>query len=553
MSRFVPFCMRSQLTRFRRRLTARRPRLGTLVLMLIATAGFISFGIAKDDAPQEKPSTTKESSPPPAGESSVEKALAEKIDLDFVETPLKDVAASIAKKTGVNVLLDNKAITDAGASADTPITFMIKRIPLRSALRHLLQEHELNFIIESDNVLLVTSDTAAKEHTVTRIYDAHDFARPARKFTENEPNLDALIDLITANIAQSSWSSAGGNGQINQFGNQLVITQLPDILDEIDSLFTGLREARDFPQKFIDAGGSVGLGREGPKAAIVRRLQRRHDISYVETPLKDVGKSLSIATGVPIGFDFKALTDAGTAVDLPITFEGTNLRFDVALRLMLREHELNYIIDQEILLITSDTKAKEHVVTDYYPVGDVVGDTSGKTAKEVDDAYESLIDTIKTTIAPTSWTDSGGNGSVTAFSPCKAIVCTQTDEIHAELAALLTKLRAGRTMDTTSQAGQPTSAFATHIYQLAPDHADAAEDYVNVIRNLIEPKTWTGHGGFLGKVPGAIIARCSSATHERIELLLEELQALPRPPLGPTKGGGGPLVGGLGGGSGGAF
>jgi hypothetical protein len=504
------------------------------------------MGLAKD-ASNERAPAAKEATVPPAQGSLVERALGQTIDFDFVETPLKDVAATIAKKTGVNLLLDNKAITDAGGSADMPITFQLKGIALREALRLLLREHELSFFIESDNVLLITSETAVREHTITRVYDAHDLARPARKFTENQPNLDSLIDLITAGVAPSSWSSGGGNGQINQFGNQLVISQTPDIQDEIDALFAGLREARDFPQKFIDAGGSVGLGREGPKATIVRRLQKRHDISNTETPLKDVGQSFSIAAGVPIQFDFKAITDAGINFDLPITFAAKNLQFDVALRLMLHEHELNYIIDHDVLVITSDTKAKEHVVADYYPVGDLIGDTSGKTTKEIDDAYESLVDTIKSTIAPASWTDSGGSGSVTAFSPCKAIVCAQTDEIHAELAALMTKLRTGRTKDAASQAGQPTSAFATHIYQLAPDHADAAADYVEVIRNLIEPQIWKGHGAFMGKVPGAIIARCSPATHERIELLLDELQALPR---ASAKSG---TFGGGSGGSGGAF
>ena len=36
------------------------------------------------------------------------------------------------------------------------------------------------------------------------------------------------------------------------------------------------------------------------------------------------------------------------------------------------EHELNYIIDHEVLLITSDAKAKEHVITKVYPVADLV-------------------------------------------------------------------------------------------------------------------------------------------------------------------------------------
>ncbi len=245
------------------------------------------------------------------------------------------------------------------------------------------------------------------------------------------------------------------------------------------------------------------------------------------------------------------MADAGRSPDTPIIFKAKQMRFDTALRLMLQDHELNYIVDHEVLAITSDAKAKEHVVIDYYPVGDLIGDTSGKTTKEIDNAYAELVEVITTNIAPTTWADAGGTGSITPFPPCQALVCSQTGEIHAEVAALLAKLRAGRGKETAAA----VPALATRIYQMAPDHADAASDYMNVIRSLIEPQSWRGRDVYLGKVPGAIIARCSPATHERIELLLEELQALPRPPLGPTKSSGSvPVVGGLGGGGrGGAF
>jgi hypothetical protein len=557
MLRQLQFGVRALVGRRPRRLTMSRfLRCAPLTAAFVVSVGLFSWGWAEDDVPAEK-APAKESAAPPAEGTPLERALAAPVDWDFVETPLKDVASAIGAKTGINVWLDLKAITDAGGSADTPITFRIKRIPLRSALRLLLTEHELNFIADSDseNVLLITSDTKAKEHVVTQIYDARDLTRPVVKFTENEPKLDELIDLITSNIAPTSWSSAGGTGEIIPFGTQLIVTQTGEIYEQIGDLFAGLRQMRDAPQKIIDGGGQLAVRSSSNEVEIRKLLGRHHNLDFVETPLKDVLEVLN-KFGISSQLDLKAIIDAGGSADTPITFMVKNLRLDSALRLMLQEHELDYIIDHDVLLITSDTKAKEHVVTDFYPVGDLIGDTSGKTKKEIDDAYENLTGAIKTTIAPTTWTDSGGTGSVTAFPPCKGIVCSQTEGIHDELAALLTKLRAGRTKDSaSSQPSQPAVAVATKIYQLAPDHADAAADYVNVIRNLIEPKTWTGRDVYLGKVPGAIIARCSPATHERIELLLDELQALPRPPLGPTKSGGGaPVVGGLGGGGrGGAF
>jgi hypothetical protein len=549
MSHFVPRCVRSRFGRSRR-------QFGAVLLATAATAGLISLGVAKDDAANEKAPAAKEATASPAEGTPVERALQQPVDWNFTETPLKDVAQSIGLNTGLNVWLDVKAITDAGGSADTPITFRIKRIPLRSALRLMLQEHELNFITDSqaDNVLTITSDTKAKEHVGTRVYDAHDLTAPVRQFAESGPKLDELIDLITANIAPTSWSDAGGTGQVNAFGTQLIVTQTAEIHEQIVNLFSGLREVRDAPQKTIDDGGRLSLRSSTAEAEIHKLLEKRHNLDFIETPLKDVVEALN-KFGILAQLDVKAITDAGGSGDTPITFVEKDLRLSSALKFMLQEHELNYIIDHEVLLITSDAKAKEHVVVDYYPVGDLIGDTSGKTTKEIDDAYSKLVEVITASIAPTSWTDSGGNGSITPFPPCKALVCAQTDELHGELTALLAKLRAGRTKETTSlQPAQTAGGFTTRVYQLSLDHADAAADYVEVIRNLVEPKIWKGHDAFLGKVSGAIIARCSPTTHERIELLLNELQALPRV---PAKGGGlgqGVGLGGGGGGrSGGAF
>ncbi len=115
---------------------------------------------------------------PGTSEARILKELDEPTDMDFVETPLKDVIQAISiRHNNIPIVLDLKAITDAGGSADTPITFQLKGISLKSALRHMLTEHELNFIIDNE-VLSITSDTKAKEHVVTKVYPVADLVLP---------------------------------------------------------------------------------------------------------------------------------------------------------------------------------------------------------------------------------------------------------------------------------------------------------------------------------------------------------------------------------------
>ena len=55
--------------------------------------------------------------------------------------------------------------------------------------------------------------------------------------------------------------------------------------------------------------------------------------------------------------------------------------------------------------------------------------------------FDSLIDLITSTISPTSWTDSGGTGSIAPFETNLTLVVSQTQEIHEQIADLLNQLR----------------------------------------------------------------------------------------------------------------
>jgi len=55
--------------------------------------------------------------------------------------------------------------------------------------------------------------------------------------------------------------------------------------------------------------------------------------------------------------------------------------------------------------------------------------------------YQSLIELITSTIAPTTWDEVGGPGSIQEFRGNLSLVVSQTQEVHEEIADLLTQLR----------------------------------------------------------------------------------------------------------------
>jgi hypothetical protein len=496
-----------------------------------------------------------------AEQTPVERALDKPVEFEFVETPLKDVAAALSKKIGINIILDEQGITDAGGAVDMPFTHAVKSIRLRDALRLMLPDHELNFLEIDDNVLQITSDAKAKEFVITRTYEVRDLAEPGQRSRGDETPLDRLVDLLTSAIAPTTWAQSGGTGSIAVVGSQLIISQTCEIQEQIIDLLAALRLARDKPETYREGGsgrpvsdgkiqkllaelskphgkddkhggvGSVAYPLPLTEDEMRKLLETRQDFDFHETPLKEVAQNLG-KLGLSIQMDAKAIADAGGTTDIPITFSAKNVRLETALRLMLQAHELNFIIEYETLLITSDAKAKEHVVTRLYSIGDLVSDPSPDLSTDVA-SYDKLIDAITSTIVPTSWDSVGGTGSLQPFPLTRVLVCSQTQGVHEEIAKLMKMIRAQRTARPAEESAQlkTKGGDITRLYHLATAESDAVTEYLEVTKRLVEPNKYA----YLGKVPGGIVAHCPAATHEQIKEILMKLEALPEPADGAKK------------------
>ncbi len=104
-------------------------------------------------------------------------ALDEPTELDFAEQPLTDVVDYLKQRHGIEIQLDQKALSDTGLGSDLPVTRAIKGISLRSALKLLLSELDLTYVIRNE-VLLITSRTEAENMLGTRVYPVADLVIP---------------------------------------------------------------------------------------------------------------------------------------------------------------------------------------------------------------------------------------------------------------------------------------------------------------------------------------------------------------------------------------
>jgi len=249
--------------------------------------------------------------------------------------------------------------------------------------------------------------------------------------------------------------------------------------------------------------------------AIRAALKKEVDARFINRPLAEVLSELAKIAGVNIFPDPQGMTAEGVTSATPVTLNLTQpVSLKSALNLILQPLHLGYVIQNEVLRITSEQARESDVFNEVYNVADLVipipnfvpsynmglpgaiaaahqavghggfaptggtvpltlaSNTGGSTGSSVlaqmqsagmapqrgrmqqqlgagpggmgggsQADFDSLIDLITTTIAPESWDDVGGPGSVSGFETNLSLVVSQTQEVHDQIADLLKQLR----------------------------------------------------------------------------------------------------------------
>lgn len=118
---------------------------------------------------------------------------------------------------------------------------------------------------------------------------------------------------------------------------------------------------------------AVDLGKQGgAEQRIYQELGKNTTIDVVEMPLKDVVLYLTETHNIPIVLSLKKLEEASVSSDTPITKSLRGITLRSALRLILKELELTYVVRDEVMQITTPEDAESQLITKVYPVGDLV-------------------------------------------------------------------------------------------------------------------------------------------------------------------------------------
>jgi hypothetical protein len=225
--------------------------------------------------------------------------------LDPVETPLKDLVATIYDLHGrFPILLNTKKLDEAGVSIDTPITKRVAGLRLSTALDLILDELDLTYVVVRDELVLITTPEDARSKLEVRVYDCRDLlavpgagknkAAPegggegaaaaatgtappmpggyggvsgvgggmmvggmgyGGPMSEHDVRASRLINIIMTNVDDQSWQMAAnppldenqqpkrGRGMISEYDGLIVVTQTAQTHRNIEHVLEMLRRA----------------------------------------------------------------------------------------------------------------------------------------------------------------------------------------------------------------------------------------------------------------------------------------------------------------------
>jgi type II secretory pathway component GspD/PulD (secretin) len=136
-------------------------------------------------------------------ERAIEYKLNEPITLNFKDTPLKDVIADLRSLSNINIVPNDRALSEAGINLEQRLDLSVNNIPLKSALNHLLDKVKLTYAIK-ENVLSITTQDDGKGKLRTVVYPVADLVVPV----ENQ----IPADITNLEKTLTNLSQAGRNG-----------------------------------------------------------------------------------------------------------------------------------------------------------------------------------------------------------------------------------------------------------------------------------------------------------------------------------------------------
>jgi len=169
---------------------------------------------------RNKPTLTKK-------EQELLKSLDSPITIGYKNAPFEEVMTFLSNKTGQNIVVGKETMAQAMIESNTPVSITLNGGAVKTALRKVLQDYGLTYVIRNETIQVVTLEQA-RSMLVTRVYYLGDLIRgvgaiggaaalefgPQVDMLQTQDNAGRIIEMIKT-IDPDSWKDRGGAGSIS--------------------------------------------------------------------------------------------------------------------------------------------------------------------------------------------------------------------------------------------------------------------------------------------------------------------------------------------------
>ncbi len=251
---------------------------------------------------------------------------------------------------------------------------------------------------------------------------------------------------------------------------------------------------------------------------IKRKLKTTVDINYKDRPIAEVMQDLSAVTNIPIVMDSRAMAEMRVTSDSPVTLELTNaISLQSALNIILSNYELTYVIENDVLNITSLEAKRSMVYPRTYRVTDLVTPIPNFASSYEDGlagalraAHQMTTNVPDVQVMPVSISDFANRGhSANAAESMNPNMMAQYHSMGAQ---------GGFGLGNSPGGGRGGASLADF------------DSLIQLIQTTVSPDTWEALGGPSTMSQYAqnlsLVISTTSEVHDQIAELLESLRRL---------------------------
>lgn len=481
-------------------------------------------------------------------------------NINLIDTHLGDAMQSISKQINVPIRIDHRSLDEVGLNSDVELTLETPKLAADTLLQLLLRQVQLTYRIDSTGVVVTTRE-AAESNLFRRVYPVGDLINSG---PQSDP--EYLIDVIVSTVDTPQWEELGGPASITHFQNNLIVDHTNKAHRKIESLLAQLRKVKSLSSDSYETQALSAFPPDEQTADVEAKLNSvKITVDFMDLPLEDVTQYLSKTSETPILLDKEVLSEIGIATDQPINMTAKDLTLRQTLTILSQEHDLAWYVLGGMIIITTHEESERELEIHLYPVRDLVwyglnitdpklrsllseisrsatqdGDhTVGRTDLKSSELpkmpdFDSLTESITTSVYPSSWEELGGPGSIVNYPLCDCLVVQQTREVHEKISELLAEIRSQQSTQDQENLAQQIAQLGQEVltvrympYQITGTSSDLSrEDFQaigNQLRLLIEPDNWQDNAHFVLATQGGLIVRQDRDTQQKVAKFLDQI------------------------------